>query len=40
MDAASLATFDRELADMLADRFPADPLAVDHRILAVVARFA
>lgn len=41
--AASLAppavvAFDRELAVLLADRFPSDPLVVPHRVFAVVAR--
>jgi len=33
-----VAAFDRELADVLAHRFPADPLEVPHRLWALVCR--
>jgi SAM-dependent methyltransferase len=33
-----VAAFDRELAALLAERFPDDPLSVPHRVFAVVAR--
>ena len=36
-DPASIAEFDAELARVLRERFPADPLVVDHRVFAVVA---
>ena len=36
-DPAAIAAFDAELARVLKQRFPADPLAVDHRVFAVVA---
>jgi SAM-dependent methyltransferase len=35
---AAVAEFDAALADVLAERFPAEPLAVPHRIWALVAR--
>jgi SAM-dependent methyltransferase len=35
---AKVAAFDTELTRLLADRFPADPLQIPHRILALVAR--
>lgn len=37
MDAATLATFDAELERTLRARFPAEPLAIDHRVFALVA---
>jgi SAM-dependent methyltransferase len=36
-DPAAIAEFDAELARALRERFPADPLVVDHRVFAVVA---
>lgn len=35
----AVAAFDAELADLLRDRFPREPLLVPHRIRALVARF-
>jgi SAM-dependent methyltransferase len=35
---ARVAAFDADLARMLAERFPAEPLAVPHRVFVVVAR--
>jgi 2-polyprenyl-3-methyl-5-hydroxy-6-metoxy-1,4-benzoquinol methylase len=35
---AAVVNFDRDLANLLAERFPADPLDVPHRIWAMVAR--
>jgi SAM-dependent methyltransferase len=37
MDPAALAGFDAELARVLGERFPAEPLQVDHRVFAVIA---
>jgi len=38
LDAAAVDAFDREHAELLRARFPEEPLAVPHRILAIVAR--
>lgn len=36
LSAERVAQFDRELARMLRERFPEDPLAVPHRLFALV----
>ena len=38
LDATAVDAFDREHAELLRARFPEEPLAVPHRILAIVAR--
>ncbi len=40
LSAADVARFDEELAQLLAERFPSEPLAVPHRLFAIVARSA
>jgi len=38
LEPTAVAAFDREHAELLRSRFPGEPLAVPHRILAIVAR--
>ena len=38
MDPAAVERFDRELAELLAERFPREPMDVPHRVWAVVGR--
>jgi len=38
LDDDAVAACSRELAQMLRERFPADPLAVPHRVWALTAR--
>lgn len=38
LSAAEVAAFDADLARLLRDRFPADPLPVPHRVFAMIAR--
>jgi len=38
LDPAQVADFDRELAAQLKEKFPQDPMAVQHRVIAMIAR--
>jgi hypothetical protein len=38
LPAESIAAFDADLAELLAKRFPEQPLLVEHRIFGIVAR--
>ncbi|HVU89981.1 MAG TPA: methyltransferase domain-containing protein [Pirellulales bacterium] len=38
LSAADVSRFDQDLAQLLAERFPTDPMAVPHRVFAIIAR--